>query len=33
VLLCTDRGRDGERVDGTLRLRPWEGAVVATSPV
>jgi alpha-glucosidase len=30
VLVATDRGRDGERVDGSLRLGPWEGAVLAT---
>lgn len=29
VLICTQRGRDGERVRGTLVLRPWEGAVLA----
>jgi alpha-glucosidase len=26
--LGTERGRDGETVDGTLRLAPWEAAVV-----
>ena len=25
---CTDRNREGERVDGTLSLAPWTGAVV-----
>jgi len=29
VLVATDRSRDGERVDGTLRLGPWQGAVLA----
>jgi glycosidase len=29
VLICTQRGRDGERVRGTLGLGPWEGAVLA----
>ena len=29
VLVATDRARDGEPVDGALRLGPWEGAVVA----
>ena len=28
VLLGSDRRRDGERVDGTLRVRGWEGVVV-----
>jgi alpha-glucosidase len=28
VLVGTDRARDGERVDGALRLGPWEGAVL-----
>ncbi len=28
VLIHTDRARDGERVDGPLRLGPWEGAIV-----
>ncbi len=28
VRIGTDRARDGERVDGTLTLGPWEGAVV-----
>jgi alpha-glucosidase len=28
VRIGTDRTRDGERVDGRLELRPWEGAVV-----
>ena len=28
VLVGTDRGRDGEVVDGALRLGAWEGAVV-----
>ena len=28
VAVATDRGRDGERVGGALRLGPWEGAVV-----
>ncbi len=29
VLVGTDRGRDGESVEGALRLAPWEGAVVS----
>jgi alpha-glucosidase len=29
VLIGTDRGRDGERVDGTVRLDPWEALVLA----
>ena len=29
VLVATDRARDGERVDGALRLGPWQGAVLA----
>jgi hypothetical protein len=28
VEICTDRARDGEAVDGTLALGPWEGALV-----
>jgi hypothetical protein len=28
VLVGTDRARDGEAVDGVLRLGPWEGAVI-----
>lgn len=28
ILICTDRSRDGERVEGTLSVRPWEGVVV-----
>ena len=28
ILIGTDRSRDGERVDGALRLGPWEGAVL-----
>jgi alpha-glucosidase len=31
VAIATDRGRDGERVDGPLRLAPWEAAVVRSS--
>jgi alpha-glucosidase len=31
VALATDHGREGERVDGALALRPAEGAVVLTS--
>jgi alpha-glucosidase len=30
VLLGTDRRRDGERVDGELRLAPWEAVIVET---
>jgi alpha-glucosidase len=29
VLVATERGRDGERVDGPLRLGPWTGAIIA----
>jgi alpha-glucosidase len=29
VLIATDRARDGETVDGSLRLEPWQGAVIA----
>jgi alpha-glucosidase len=28
VAIATDRARDGERVDGPLRLAPWSGAVI-----
>ena len=28
VEIGTDRARDGEAVDGTLALGPWEGALV-----
>jgi alpha-glucosidase len=28
ILVGTDRARDGERVGETLRLGPWEGAIV-----
>lgn len=28
VLIATDRERDGERVDGTVRLDPWEALVL-----
>jgi alpha-glucosidase len=28
VLVATDRSRDGEAVDGSLRLGPWEGAII-----
>jgi alpha-glucosidase len=31
VLIGTDRGRDGERVDGELRLAPWEAIVLAVA--
>jgi alpha-glucosidase len=30
LLVGTDRAREGERVEGALRLGPWEGAVLAT---
>jgi alpha-glucosidase len=30
ILLAADRGRDGERAAGGLRLGPWEAAVLAT---
>ena len=33
VLIGTDRARDGERVDGTLALEPWDGVVVALALV
>ena len=29
VLLCTDRRRDGEAVEGALSLGPWQAAIVA----
>lgn len=33
IRICTRRERDGEQVEGTLRLGPWQGAVVeAPSP-
>jgi alpha-glucosidase len=28
VLVCTDRERDGERVDGVLALEPWQALVL-----
>ncbi len=28
ILIATDRERDGERIQGLLRLQPWAGAVV-----
>jgi alpha-glucosidase len=28
IRVCTDRAREGERVDGTLDLGAWEGAVL-----
>jgi alpha-glucosidase len=31
VAIATDRARDGEAVDGTLRLAPWEAVVVHLS--
>jgi alpha-glucosidase len=31
VRVCTNRARDGEVVDGTLTLGPWEGVVVQTA--
>jgi alpha-glucosidase len=31
VAVATDRGRDGEALDGALPLGPWEGAVVRLS--
>jgi alpha-glucosidase len=30
VLVATDRARDGELVEGALRLAPWEGVVVGS---
>ncbi|HEY8217700.1 MAG TPA: alpha-amylase family glycosyl hydrolase [Acidimicrobiia bacterium] len=32
IRVCTDRARDGERVDGALRLGPREGAVTLLQP-
>ncbi len=32
VAIATDRARDGERVDGALRLGPYEGVVVEVAP-
>jgi alpha-glucosidase len=32
VLVATDRGRDGEAVEGALALGPWEGAVLELAP-
>jgi len=29
ILIGTDRSRDGERVDGAVRLAPWEAVVIA----
>jgi glycosidase len=29
IRIATDRGRDGESVVGGLRLRPWEGVIIA----
>ena len=31
VLIGTDRGRDGETVDGPIRLEPWEAIVLEES--
>ena len=31
VRICTNRGRDGEPVDGALMLGPWEGAVLTAT--
>ena len=31
IRVATDRGRDGERAAGSLRLAPWEGVVVLAS--
>ena len=28
VRVSTDRSRDGERVDGTLAVGPWEGVIL-----
>jgi alpha-glucosidase len=30
ILIDTERGRAGERVDGAVRLDPWEAVVIAT---
>ena len=30
IAVASDRARDGEAVDGTLALGPWEGAVVSS---
>jgi alpha-glucosidase len=32
IEIGTDRSRDGEIVDGELRLGPWEGAVLRRGP-
>jgi hypothetical protein len=32
VLIGTDRGRDGEHVAGSIRLRGWEAVVVDAGP-
>jgi len=32
LMLGTDRGRDGELIDGRLALAPWEGAVLQAPP-
>jgi alpha-glucosidase len=32
IRVCTDRARDGERVDGALRLGPREGVVILHQP-
>jgi hypothetical protein len=29
ILIDTERGRAGERVDGGVRLDPWEAVVIA----
>lgn len=29
ILIGTERGRAGERVDGSVRLDPWEAVVIA----
>jgi len=29
ILLGTERGRAGERVEGAVRLDPWEAVVIA----
>ena len=28
IRICTQRARDNEHVDGTLRLAPWEAAII-----
>jgi alpha-glucosidase len=32
VAIATERARDGEQVEGSLVLGPWQGAVIALEP-